>query len=260
MAAPAKSFLLKGAGYALIQDPTSNLVKARLARLGDMTLDLSFESDDVFGGESLYAFDTVDKDRAQGVSFTNNEFNLDILNALGGATVSRGTSVEVPEFDEGHTVPSSVAYTFTLTKGATLVAGSDILRYADTNVYLERVTAGSEAAGKYSITTAGVVTFDKDDKGKDIQCDYRYTVSDGDSAPLLSSDLIPVVEIWHAHRFKDYAGNNMKFITHIYRAKASGKIGLELKRNTASVHKLDFKILDPGRSDDRVIHFATARV
>lgn len=260
MAAPAKSFLLKGSGYALIQDPTSLLVKARLARLGDMTIDLSFEADDVFGGESLYAFDTVEKDRVNGVSFTNNEFNLDILTGLGGATVTRGTSVEVPVFDEGHTVPAETTYTFTLTKGTNLVEDSDVLRYADTGVYLTRVDPASEVAGKYSISTAGVCTFAAADASKEILCDYRYTVTDGDSAPLLTTDLIPTVEIWHAHQFKDYSGNTMKFITHIYRAKASGKVGIELKRTSASTHKLDFKILDPGRSDDRVIHFATARV
>jgi len=266
LAAPANTFLLKGAGYALIKIPgtgtgasySDGLVEARLAKLGNMTLELDFPSDPVFGGASLYQFDSVDKDRKVGLSFENAEFDLNILTPLAGTTVAKGTSVEVPIFDEAGAVPAVTTYTITLAKSATAVVGSETVRFADTGVYLTRV-ASAPATGQYSIAS-GVLTFAAADASKNVLTDYRYTVADGNMAPVLSTDLVPTVEIWHAHTFNDYAGNAMKFVTHVFRAKANGKLNVDQKRQSASTHKLDFDILDPGRSDNKILTFGTARV
>jgi hypothetical protein len=106
------------------------------------------------------------------------------LGAILGGTVNSATG-PTAAIGESHTIPATSAYTFTLTNGSVLVAGSEIVVVTENSnqVFYTRVTAGMEAAataanptgGKYSITGAGVLTFAAGDAGNTAQVTYLYT-------------------------------------------------------------------------------------
>lgn len=258
MTAPARQFVFKGVPQVLINDFSTKVTMVRLLRATDAKLSLDFQSDNIFGGNSLFPFDTIDKDRTGQVSLTNSEFDAGIITATMGSAVTRGTTAEIQVISEAATIPSSVAYTVDLVNKTTAITASISVRYALTGLPLTQCTAGSEAVGTYSVA-AGVLTFAVADKGLGILTDYKYTVADGDVVSVLSNTLIPVCEIVLVNTFKDEAGNDTTETITIYKAKASGKTDIDQSRGKAATHQLDFNILDPGRSDNKMIDFSTAR-
>lgn len=106
------------------------------------------------------------------------------LGSILGGTVNSGIG-PTAAIGETHTVPASSAFTATLTNGATMIVGSEIVTVTENGnqVFYQRVTAGMEAAattanptgGKYSITAVGVMTFASGDAGNSFQVTYLYT-------------------------------------------------------------------------------------
>lgn len=88
-----------------------------------------------------------------------------------GQTVTTGETLAA--FNETATVPGSVAYTVTAANGATFKTDLGVA-YASTGIRLTQVAAGSEAAGKYSVSAAGVYTFAAADASKAILLNYTY--------------------------------------------------------------------------------------
>ena len=258
MTAPNKQFVFYGVPEVVIRDFSTKATIVRLLKAVDVTISLDFPSEDIYGGNDLYPFFTVDKERKGTISMSNAEFDAGIISAAMGSAVSRAGSAEVFVVGEAHTIPSSVSYTVDLTNKTTAIADSQSVRFED-GTELIKVAAGSEATGKYSIA-AGVLTFSDADKGKKILIDYKYAVTDGDVVSVLSNSLIPVVEILMVNTMKDKDGNEIKETITIYKAKASGKMDIGQARGKASEHALEFSILESGRSDKKMIDFSTVRI
>lgn len=258
MTAPARQHVPKGIGEALVNDYSTTLNKVRLLKLGQANFSFDFPIEKIFGGNSLYPFDTMDKERTATVKFTNNEFDADILAALSGATVTRAGSTEVQISKESGTIPGSVSYTVTLAKAATAVTATDHVYYADTGVEFTRVASGP-TAGQYSISS-GVLTFAAADASKAIYVDYRYTVTDGDLASILTTGTIPVCQINYVVPYKDKSGNNMKMTITIFKAKATGKLDMNFQRGNPATFDLEFEILDPELSSGKLVDVSFARL
>lgn len=258
MTAPNWDYVFYGVPEVIIEDFSTGVVRARILKAVDVKIGLDFPSEDVYGGNDLYPFFTVDKERKGTISMSNALFNAGLLNATMGATVTRAGTADVLVTGEAHTIPGSVSYTVDLTNKTTATAATVKVRYED-GADLELVTAGSEAAGKYSYSS-GTLTFHSDDKSKAITIDYVYTVADGDVVSVLSNSLTPVVKITMVNTMKDLDGNTIKETITIYKAKASGKVEVGQSRGKASEHALEFSILEAGRSDKKMIDFATARI
>ena len=259
MAAPNRQFVFYGVPEVLIRDFSTKATIVRLLKAVDVTISLDFPSEDVYGGNDLFPFFTVDKERTGKVTMSNAEFDAGLLDAAMGSTVARAATAEVLVVGEAKTVPAASTYTVELTNKTTAVANTVKVCYADSGVELALVEAGSEAAGKYSYDN-GTLTFAVADAGKDVLIDYKYTVADGDVVSVLSNTLIPVVEILMVNTMKDKDGNTIKETITIYKAKASGKTDLSQSRGKASEHALEFSILESGRPDKKMIDFSTVRL
>ena len=259
MTAPNAQFVFYGVPEVIIRDFSTKATIARLMKAVDVTISLDFPSEDLYGGNDLFPFFTVDKERTGKVTMSNAEFDAALLDAAMGSTVTRAGTAEVLVVGEAKTIPSETTYTVELTNKTNAVALSENVRYAATGLPFTRVAAGSEAAGKYSIAS-GVMTFAVADKGLGILIDYKYTVTDGDVVSVLSNTLIPVVEILMVNTMKDKDGNTIKETITIYKAKASGKMDIQQVRGKGSEHALEFSLLESGRSDKKMIDFSTVRI
>ena len=61
MATVSRTMAIKGVPKVIVNDYATKLPIVRLLRSTDAKLSLSFESDDLYGGNSLYPFDAVIK-------------------------------------------------------------------------------------------------------------------------------------------------------------------------------------------------------
>ncbi len=250
-----KPFVIHGAGYGVIKSVADDSVLLRFDKNTDLRFSLELADQDVWGGDGLMPFENFATEFRGSVTLTNARFSLDMLKALPGVTVTKNQSNPVWQFEEGYFVPTASPYTVTLQHAATMVANSDIVRYADTLEPLTRVTVAPAAAGEYQISS-GTLTFHASDAGKGILVDYQYTVTATDQAVVKVDPNVPPVKIIHTGRYlRTSDGTYAGLQTEIYCAKFQGAFEITQGRATASTHAMTFKVLDPNRPDKLLMKF-----
>jgi hypothetical protein len=169
--------------------PAGGGARYKYGDLTDISLDLKIEQKEAYG-EKAYAIAIADGHRGIDISAKHYTLRLDAFaNDMGLASPAAG--INAFAYDELVTVPGSVAYTFTLAQGATLIAGTvDLVMLVKTNgvfspITYKFVTAGTEVAGQScSITNAGVITFASGDSGLTGYATYQYTTANGSSVTI----------------------------------------------------------------------------
>jgi hypothetical protein len=103
---------------------------------------------------------------------TFGRLDLSLLNAcFFGQTVATGQTLQAT--NEAAAVPASAPYTVTAANASGFQQDLGVF-YAASGQQLTQVTAGSEAAGKYSVSASGVYTFAAADEGKGVLLVYNY--------------------------------------------------------------------------------------
>ena len=254
----ARDFLVKGVGKMIANKLSDGSDAAQLGYLGDMSVSLKFPRSKVYGGDSLWPIGTIDGDREGSIAFTNNKFNLDQVVLASGGTATRGTSVDIMEFDEVHAIPAETTFTVDATYKAGAKTTAEL---GKTRVYFADHTplalvASAPATGQYSYAS-GVFTFAAADASKVVMLDYLHAVDASDKAGITAVALAFPVEIYHKGIFvDDVSGAKMGLQTYAPNVIASGDFNLDWKRGSASTHKLTFDIQDP-QTGANVIDFAS---
>ena len=242
-------FAIKGIPLVLIENFSTGVLLARLEKVESAVCKVNFPSDPIYGGNALYPWDFIDKDRTGtlDIGINNYQYGLDAVTT--GATVATGTSVTMYAVGERATVPATTTYTVTLANAATAVDLSVKCYYADTGVLLTQ--DATPAAGKYSIAT-GVLTFAAADASKALIIDYPYTNAAGDLVAVLTNGTVPVVKIILANEFGNQDGVKTRECITVHKCKASGEMSHEENRGKAGQPKLTFNLMDPVRSDHQL--------
>lgn len=256
----SRDFIVKGAGKMLANKVSDTSRAGGGAYLGDMSVALKMPRTSVYGGDGLWPIGSIDGDRSGSIAFTNNKFNLDFIGMATGGTITRGTTTNIMELGEVHTVPGSTAYTVDLTyktgAPATNVLAKLYVTYADGTPLTYNSTP---AAGVYSYSS-GTLTFATADASKVIKVDYLHSVTTSDKAGIVATALAFPVEIYHKGVFMDdVQGVLMGLQTYAPNIIANGDFNIDWKRGTASTHKLSFDIQDP-QTGASVIELATYQV
>lgn len=253
----SRDFLVKGVGKLIAIKISDGSDVGQIGTLGDMSVSLKMPRNKVYGGDGLWPIGTVDGDRDGSIAFTNNKFNLDYIALASGGTVTRGTTVDIMELDEVHTIPAVTPYTVNATYKAgakTTAALGKVRAYFSDHTPLALVTT-TPTAGQFSYAS-GVFTFSAADAGKVVLLDYLHAVSASDKAGIAAAALSFPVEIYHKGVFvDDVTGAKMGLQTHAPNVIANGDFNIDWKRGTASTHKLTFDIQDP-QTGAAVIDFA----
>ena len=255
----SRDFIVKGVGKMIGLKVSDGSLGGYLGHLGDMSVSLKLPRNKVYGGDGLWPIGFTEGDREGSIAFTNNKFNLDQIALMAGGTITRGTSVDIMEFDEPHTVPSATAYTVDLTykTGAPATAAlAKVKVFFTDGTPCTLVESAPSALGEYSYAS-GVLTFAVASASKAILVDYLHAVTASDKAGIMSTALAFPVEIYHKGIFvDDVNGAQMGLQTHAPNVIANGDFTIDWKRGTASTHKLSFDIQDPQTGAD-VIDFST---
>lgn len=248
-----KPIVLKGVGYLYLENEVANeegeKTSLRVGRLQNLNFALETTTEDVFGGDALFAFDEVITGKNATVTATAAEFDLGMVEFTQGSPTVTEESTEIYVFEEGLTVGTD---DYELEYGANLVSGSLLVRYKDGDEL--EVAETTPTKGEYKVA-GGEITFSSADKGAEVLIDYRYTLADAATNHVLTDSIAKPVKIVHVAKFQAADGTESGLQTVIYRARAHGTFNIDFTRATASTHNLELKLLDPGRADKKMISF-----
>jgi len=173
---------------------------------------------------------------------------VEIYNALffGDIITSGLTTIPITngvDGEHGSTPDSPGPYTIQVTNHTTFKTDLGV-RYTATGGYLQQVTAGSEAAGKYSVAPTGTYTFAIADKKTDVLIAYTYTVAGTGAPGALNQRTLtginhiqgygPIFELW---LMQPYQGTNG---LHLFQCRAS-KMSAPHKRDNYVISDFEFE-------------------
>ena len=92
----SKNLVLHGVGEAFLLSADGKIA-GRLSRLQSMTIEVTSETEDVYGGDSLFPFFNYIKSKSATFKFKNATFDMDVLAVTQGSEVEEGGEVNALE-------------------------------------------------------------------------------------------------------------------------------------------------------------------
>ena len=224
-----------GSGSVLAIPSAATATPQQFGTLQDVTIDFAFTNKELTG---QYQYPVAIgrgpakvSGKAKAASFSANFFNQ----AFFGVTPTAGSTQT--QVNEAHTVAAATPYIVTITppnSGTFLDDGGVV--YATTGVALQRVST-APAQGEYSVTTAGVYTFNASDTGVDVQITYTYTVTTGGYSAVIANQLMGAAPYFKLVLTNSYNGNQLTL--ELYQVM-SDKLSLGFKNTDWSIPEFDF--------------------
>lgn len=249
------SLVLHGVGEALLLD-SKGKVSSQLARLQSMTVEITAEMEDVFGGDSLFPFFNYIKSKSATFKFKDATMNMNVLAATQGSEVTEGGDVMATEDVE---VTANAAQ-LSVTKGVDV----DSVIVMNGDVTLKRVGAeDTVGTGEYKVTETGVLTFAEGEFEDEavLRVSYVHTVEVGTSVHIKTTDIPNFVELRHVSNPTELEdGRIVQAHIRVYKARCDGGFNLEQTRDGATAPEVTFKSVDPKRADKRFVSVSIVEV
>lgn len=253
MAIDTKNMVIHGTGTAFIIGADGQ-TGAQLMKMQNMTIEITSESEDVFGGDSLFPFYNYITSKSATFTFTNATVDLNVLAMTQGVPVSTGGEA----FGNETITVKGTGDTLAITTG---VLADTVECLLEDGTRLTRVSE-SPSTGEFSCTENGALTFGSDvTAGKVVIVSYVYTVADGSSVHVLTDSVPGYVELRHVSNvteIPDGKGGTKKvrLYTRVYKARCDGGFNLEQTRDGATAPEVTFTSVDPERSDKRFVSYS----
>lgn len=247
----SKNLVLHGVGEAFLLSADGKIA-GRLSRLQSMTIEVTSETEDVYGGDSLFPFFNYIKSKSATFKFKNATFDMDVLAVTQGSAVEEGGEVNALETVK---VSSSKA-TLSVTSGVdvdsvVVIAGGKALT---------KVSSPS-TADQFAVTAAGALTFGTGFTETSVEVSYVYKVTDGTTVNVKTNDVAGYVELRHTSQpIKLPNGKTVQVHTRVYKAVCDGGFSLEYTRDGAVAPEVTFKSVDPERADKRFVTYSLTEV
>lgn len=276
-----KKMIIKGVGSFMAKKYAadgSGVEVLTLGTLQDLRIDLNVEIDDIFGGDGLFAIDTLVRSKSIEITATDAKFDLDAISLMMGSKVAKakdsdafvwvlgeektaatganGAIVE-GEGENQTTTPVAVA---TITPAyADSIFTSDpafAVRVKGTNKLLNQATFSANTA-----PDANTFMYDATSKkiilpatlvGADIVFNYKRADSEVEMAALLKDEIPFPVHVVHHGSFLQKDGTYQGVETELYSCMAMGSFSINAARATASTSQVQLKVVDPERADGRL--------
>lgn len=249
----SKSLVLHGIGEAFMLS-SDGTVATRLTKMQSMTIEVSSESEDVYGGDSLFPIFNYIKSKSATFKFKNAVFDMDVLAATQGTVAETGGEINAAEdvTAKAGKAQLSINTGVDVDSVAAVTAAGKVLK--------RTAAAGNE--GEFSVAETGALTFSSDvTDGTVVTVSYVYKVADGTSVHITTTDVPGCVELRHKSmpiKLKD--GRTVELHTRVYKAVCDGGISLEYTRDGAVAPEVTFKSVDPERADKRFVTYSLVEV
>jgi hypothetical protein len=255
----AKKMIIKGVGTFMAKRTTAQggTEVVTLGNLQDLKITFTVDIEDIFGGDGLFAIDTLIKSKAIEITATDAKFDLDAVSLMLGSTVQEGVTTGndayVYVLNEQGTINGTGDYTPDF--AATVFDGDFQVRFINGNKLLTKV-ASNPQAGEYALDTTTVVgstslEFNVADANKDIAINYKRKET-VDMTPILVDEVpFPVIVVHHGS-FQQKDGTYQGIETELFSCRAQGSFSIDAARATASAMNVSLKVIDPERADGRM--------
>lgn len=264
-----KKMIIKGVGSFMAKKYAadgSGVEVLTLGTLQDLRIDLNVEIDDIFGGDGLFAIDTLVRSKSIEITATDAKFDLDAISLMMGSTVAKATSSDafVWVLGEEKTAATGaigegvVVATFTPAYADSIFTSDPAfaVRVKGTNKLLNQATFAAD-------TAPGANTFMYDAfnqriilhptlVGADIVFNYKRADAEVEMAALLKDEIPFPVHVVHHGSFLQKDGTYQGVETELYSCMAMGSFSINAARATASTSQVQLKIVDPERADGRL--------
>lgn len=240
-----------------------------LGTLQDLRITMSTEIDDIFGGDSMFAIDTLVRNKAIEITATDAKFDLDAVRLMMGSTVSEQVNSYVWVIGEQQTLVAGK-------NGSTSVAvcplefgGNDVDANTNTiyhdpgfvvrtkisnKLYKEVPFESDKAPGEGQFmydNTEGKLYFADGMVDEDVVVNYRREER-VDIADLLIDEIPFPVHVIHHGSFLQKDNTYAGIETELFCCRAQGQFSINAARATASASEVSLKVIDPERADNRI--------
>ena len=246
-----ENLVLAGVGEAFLLDAEGK-VTARLSKLQSMSIEVTSESEDVYGGDSLFPFYNFIKSKSATFKFKNAVFDMNVLAMTQGADLEEGAEINALE----DVKVSTHAGKLTQTTGVEV----DSVVVISNGKTLKRVE-GTPNADEFKVDTNGALIFNTAFENGTVTVSYVYKNTKGASVNVLTNSVPGYVELRHTSQpMKMKDGTVKRVHTRVYKAVCDGGFNLEYTRDGAVAPEVTFKSVDPERSDKRFVSYSVEEV
>lgn len=184
----------------------SNPTPVKLMTLQDVGVDMSVDLKMLHGERKFAAAVGQGKGKID-IKAKYGNVNTDTLGLFLGTTLQTGLQAVV--LDQAATIPASSPYTRDI--GAGLGGGTFVanLGVYDATTGAKFTRAASPAAGKYTVSGAGVYTFAAADAGKAVVISFEYSNTTGGTYYNLSNDPMGYTPKFQLYLRNQYDGNTL---------------------------------------------------
>lgn len=255
----AKKMIIKGVGTFMAKRAKKDGTGIEVVTLGslqDLKIDLNVEIEDIFGGDGLFAIDTLVKSKSIEITATDAKFDLDALQLMMGSTVQEQVDDYVWVLGEQQTavagsIPASDPAEITPTYTASIFGdGNFSVRLKDSNTLLTKVDKAPTTVNEFQVS-AGKILVHVDLVNNDFVINYvREQVVD--MVDILVDEVPFPVHIIHHGSFQQKDGSFGGLETELYSCIAKGTFSIDAQRASASSSSVALQIIDPERTDGKL--------
>lgn len=249
------SLVLHGVGEALLVDAKGKAT-TQLAKLQNMSVEITAEMEDVYGGDSLFPFFNYIKSKSATFKFKDATFNMGVLALTQGAELTDGGEVIATEDVEVMDNAAQLAVTKGIEAESVIVMNGDVA--------MKRVAEDAVlATGEYKVTEAGALIFAEGEIEDEtvLTASYVYTVDVGTTVHIKTTDIPSFVELRHISNPTELEdGRIVQAHIRVYKARCDGGFNIEQTRDGATAPEVTFKSVDPKRKDKRFVSVSIVEV
>lgn len=238
--------VLHGVGEAVLLSADGK-ASATLMKLQSMNIEITSETQDVYGGIGLFPFYNFITSKSATFSFTNAVCDMNVIGATQGSMPTTG--------GEAFAIEEITVATSNNLKKTSGVEVDSVVVIKD-GVALTR-TSDTPATSEFKVTEAGALTFGTDTKtGDKVKVSYVYTVANGTALDVHVDDVAGYVELRHTSEPVEMDGKYYVMNTRVYKARCEGGFNLSYTRDGAVAPEVSFKSVDPERADKKFVSYS----
>lgn len=242
------NLVLHGVGEAYLLSPDGKIA-TRLSKMQSMSIEVTSESEDVYGGDSLFPILNFIKSKSAQFKFKNAVFDMNVLAATQGVNLDENGDINVSET----ITVSNHSATLTHTSG---VEVDSVLIINSVGMVMKRVS-NPTGDTEFSVTESGSVKFADTFEDTTVEVSYICSSASAQAVNVLTDSVPGYVELRHTSKpitLPD--GRTVRLHTRVYKAVCDGGFTLEYTRDGAVAPEVTFKSVDPQRTDKRFVSYS----
>ncbi|CAI8713875.1 Diaminopimelate epimerase [Brevibacillus sp. IT-7CA2] len=270
----SKKMIIKGVGQFLAKRASKDGNGVEVITLGnmqDLKIDMNVEMEDIFGGDGLFAIDTLVKSKSIEITATDAKFDLAALELMMGSKLQEQKSDYVYVLGEqkavttgslNRTASTGDAGVCEVDFGGTLFNGGGFaVRLKNSNRLLKQVKLSTSAAPQADEFMVDTFNDGSDIKtrlifspallNEDVVFNYQRTET-VDVVDILMDEVPFPVHVVHHGSFLQKDGTYAGIETELFSCMAKGSFSIDAARSTASTSAISLSVIDPERADGKL--------